>query len=210
MNKHIETLIERYPSLENSKAAILESFEIINNAAMNHNKILVCGNGGSSADSDHIVGELMKSFVKKRPISNSVKEKIDLIAPNDSDMINNSLEDAIPAINLSQHSALNTAFSNDVNPNLIFAQQIIGYGNKDDILICISSSGSSKNVVFASIVAKAKNMKVIGLTGEREGKVDKYCDVVIKVPEVETYKVQELHLPIYHTLCLMIEDSIWP
>ena len=113
------------------------------------------------------------------------------------------------AINLSQHSALNNAFSNDVDSSLIFAQQIIGYGEEGDVLICISSSGSSKNVFYASIVAKAKNMKVIGLTGQKEGSIDKYCDSVIKVPEIETYKVQELHLPIYHTLCLMIEDSIW-
>jgi len=209
MIDHIKNLINRYPQLIDCYSSINESFEILDEAAKSKKKILVCGNGGSSADSDHIVGELMKSFVKKRKISNSLQTEIQKLAPLEATLLNSRLEDAVAAINLSQHSALNTAFSNDVDSNLIFAQQIIGYGEKGDVLICISSSGSSKNVLYASIVGKAKNMKVIGLTGQKEGDIDKYCDAVIKVPEIETYKVQELHLPIYHTLCLMIEDSIW-
>ncbi len=209
MNKYIDDLVKRYPQLDICYNAIEESFKILDNCAKAKHKILVCGNGGSSADSDHIVGELMKSFVKKRPINHFLKQQIEKIAPIEAETLNSKLQDAVSAINLSQHSALNTAFSNDVEPSLIFAQQVVGYGNKDDVLICISSSGSSKNVVLASIVAKAKNMKVIGLTGSNKGDIDKYCDVVIKVPETETYKVQELHLPIYHSLCLMIEDSLW-
>ncbi|MCY1151544.1 MAG: SIS domain-containing protein [Sphaerochaetaceae bacterium] len=209
MNDYIVDLIKRYPQLEVCKNSIQDSFNILDESAKNQKKILVCGNGGSSADSDHIVGELMKSFVKKRPIDSILKDNIEKIAPLEASNLTSKLQDAVSAINLSQHSALNTAFSNDVEPSLIFAQQIVGYGTKDDVLICISSSGSSKNVVLASIVAKAKNMKVIGLTGEKKGDVDQYCDVVIKVPEIETYKVQELHLPIYHTLCLMIENSLW-
>lgn len=209
MNKFIEELIERYPSLDNCRESILASYSVLKEAALLNNKILVCGNGGSSADSDHIVGELMKSFVKKRKINESLQSEIEKLAPEEASLINDNLEDSVTAINLSQHNALNTAFSNDVNASLIFAQQIIGYGEKNDVLICITSSGSSKNIVYASIVAKAKGLKVIGLTGERQGAIDKYCDVVIKVPEVETYKVQELHLPIYHSLCLMLEDTLW-
>ena len=209
MEKYLEELISRYPKLKSCYQEILQTFLILNDCGKSHHKILVCGNGGSSADSDHIVGELMKSFVKKRPITDELQKQISEVSNEEATLLNEKLQDAVAAINLSQHSALNTAFSNDVDASLIFAKQVVGYGNKDDVLICISSSGSSKNVVLASIVAKAKKMKVIGLTGERKGEVDKYCDVVIKVPETETYKVQELHLPIYHSLCLMIEDSLW-
>ncbi len=209
MNKYIDELIERYPSLDKCCDTILDSFSILKEAAISNKKILVCGNGGSSADSDHIVGELMKSFVKKRRINENLQLEIERLAPEAASLINQNLEDSVTAINLSQHNALNTAFSNDVNASLIFAQQIIGYGDKNDVLICITSSGSSKNVVYASIVAKAKGLKVIGLTGAKQGSIDQYCDVVIKVPEVETYKVQELHLPIYHSLCLMLEDTLW-
>jgi len=209
MNKYIEDLVKRYPNLEKCSDTILNSYLILKKAALSNNKILVCGNGGSSADSDHIVGELMKSFVKKRKINENLQSEIEKLAPEVATLINENLEDTVTAINLSQHTALTTAFSNDVNSSLIFAQQIIGYGNANDVLICITSSGNSKNIVYASIVAKAKGMKVIGLTGSKDGDVDKYCDVVIKVPEEETYKVQELHLPIYHSLCLMIEDTLW-
>lgn len=209
MNKFIIDLTKRYKNLQECSKFIEESFEILKDSAMRKNKILICGNGGSSSDSDHIVGELMKSFVKKRPIKEDFKKSISNISPEYADSLINELEDSVAAINLSQHPSLNTAFSNDVEASMIFAQQIVGYGNEGDSLICISSSGNSKNVVLAAITAKAKGLKVIGLTGKRESELEKYCDVVIKVPEVETYKVQELHLPIYHTLCLMLEDSLW-
>ncbi|MGD1821215.1 MAG: D-sedoheptulose-7-phosphate isomerase [Pleomorphochaeta sp.] len=209
MNKYINDLVDRYPKLKICEENIFQTFLLLKEAALNNKKILVCGNGGSSADSDHIVGELMKSFVKKRKINSDLQSKIEELSPENATLLNTKLEDTISAINLSQHSALNTAFSNDVDASLIFAQQIIGYGKENDILICISSSGSSKNVVMASIVAKAKGLKVIALTGSKEGDIDKYCDVIIKVPENETYKVQELHLPIYHSLCLMLEDIMW-
>lgn len=209
MNKFIDDLILRYSNLEVCSKAIEESFEILKDSAINKKKILICGNGGSSSDSDHIVGELMKSFVKKRPLKEDFKKSIFNISPEYGDSLSNKLEDSVAAINLSQHSSLNTAFSNDVEPSMIFAQQIVGYGCEGDSLICISSSANSKNIVLAAITAKAKGLKVIGLTGKNKGELDKYCDVTIKVPEVETYKVQELHLPIYHTLCLMIEDTLW-
>jgi D-sedoheptulose 7-phosphate isomerase len=209
MNKFIDDLIRRYPNLDVCNQSLSQSFEILKTSAINKNKILICGNGGSNSDSDHIVGELMKSFVKKRPLKDDLKKSISGISPEYGESLSNKLEDSVAAINLSQHSSLNTAFSNDVEPSMIFAQQIVGYGNEGDSLICISSSGNSKNVVLAAITAKAKGLKVVGLTGAKDGEIDKYCDVVIKVPEIETYKVQELHLPIYHTLCLMIEDTLW-
>jgi D-sedoheptulose 7-phosphate isomerase len=209
MKDYIADLIKRYPSLIVCEAQIKESYDILKTAALDKNKILTCGNGGSSSDSDHIVGELMKSFVKQRPLNDDLKLAISKIAPEHADDLNKKLQEGVAAINLSQHAALNTAFSNDVDSSMIFAQQVIGYGKTDDVIICISSSGNSKNVVLAAITAKAKNMKVVGLTGTKVGSLDKYCDVVIKVPEIETYKIQELHLPVYHTLCLMIEDALW-
>lgn len=209
MNKFIDDLILRYSNLAICSKNLEESFEILKDSAISKNKILICGNGGSSSDSDHIVGELMKSFVKKRPLKDDFKKSIFDISPEYATSLSNKLEDSVAAINLSQHSSLNTAFANDVEPSMIFAQQIVGYGNIGDSLICISSSGNSKNVVLAAITAKAKGLKVIGLTGKNIGELDKYCDVIIKVPEIETYKIQELHLPIYHTLCLMIEDTLW-
>lgn len=209
MKNYIDDLIKRYPTLSICSIAIQETCEILKEVALNKNKILTCGNGGSSSDSDHIVGELMKSFVKERPLNEELKTSIAKISPENAEILNKNLQEAVSAINLSQHAALNTAFSNDVDASMIFAQQVIGYGKENDAIICISSSGNSKNVVLAAITAKAKNMKVIGLTGEKEGLIDKYCDVIIKVPEIETYKIQELHLPVYHTLCLMIEDALW-
>lgn len=209
MTDYIKDLTTRYPILSSCACQIQESYELLKDTALSKNKILTCGNGGSSSDSDHIVGELMKSFVKDRPLNNDLKESISKVSPEYSKILNEKLQESVAAINLSQHAALNTAFSNDVDSSMIFAQQVIGYGVKNDTIICISSSGNSKNVVLAAITAKAKNMKVIGLTGKKEGELDKYCDVVIKVPEIETYKIQELHLPVYHTLCLMIENMLW-
>jgi len=209
MNRILNELINRYPILDYCCNDIEKSFEILKNTALNKNKILTCGNGGSSSDSDHIVGELMKSFVKKRPIDENLKKAIKDISPEDAPNLNSKLQKSITAISLSQHPALSSAFGNDVDPSMIYAQQVQGYGREGDTLICLSSSGNSKNVVLAAITAKAKGLNVIGLTGQNKSKIDQYCDVVIKVPQRETFKVQELHLPVYHALCLMLEDSLW-
>jgi D-sedoheptulose 7-phosphate isomerase len=205
---YVNDLISRYPILEPCKANIRNAILIISDSIKSGGKILVCGNGGSASDSDHMVGELMKSFVRIRPIDDEVKER--LMEYQNGEELANNLQGAIPCINLTQHTALSTAFNNDVNPQLSFAQQTYGYGNKNDVFIGISTSGNSQNILQAAKVAKAKNLKVIGLTGIGKNKLSLLSDEIIQVPEIETYKIQELHLPIYHCMCLALEKEFWP
>ena len=166
---------------------------------------MIAGNGGSAADSNHIVGELMKSFELKRPIDDDIREKISNSDFYANELVN-SLQGALPTISLNNHESLNTAFLNDVNPTATFAQQIMGYGVSGDVFLGISTSGNSKNVVMAAVVAKAKGLKVIGLTGERDSDLSKLADITIKAPDKITFKIQEYHLPIYHCLCRMLEQ----
>lgn len=200
----LEELIERYPKLEECREAIASAFEIMVESYENNHKMLIAGNGGSAADSNHIVGELMKSFELKRPIEKDIYNKI-VKHEKYGKMLADSLQGTLPAISLNNHESLNTAFLNDVNPYVTFAQQVLGYGQKEDVFLGISTSGNSKNVVMAAIVAKAKGMKVIGLTGAKESDLSAIADVTIKVPETRTFKIQEYHLPVYHCLCLMLE-----
>jgi len=203
--KLLNTLIKRYPVLENVKEDIESAANIIIEAYENGGQLLACGNGGSSADADHIVGELMKSFSKKRPLESSFENSLENVDADKAEFLSSKLERGLPAISLSAHTALNTAVSNDIHGDLIFAQQVNGYGRKGDVFIGITTSGNSKNVIYAAIVAKAKGMKVLGLTGETGGELKNYCDAVIKVPAKWTPEVQELHLPVYHTICQIIE-----
>ena len=205
----VDQLCERYPSLSTVKPAIEEACNQLIACYENGGKILVCGNGGSCSDSDHIVGELMKSFELKRPLSTEIKEKLASIDPERGSYLASHLQQGLPAISLTAHSALITAIANDIDGEVIFAQQVIGYGRPGDILLGISSSGNSKNVLDACLVAKAMNLKVIGLTGETGGKMKAFCDILINVPGRRTAFVQELHLPIYHLLCLAIEQHFF-
>ena len=203
----INELLKRYPILEECKKEISLAEEILLNCFRNGNKLLVCGNGGSCADSDHIVGELMKGFLLKRKISEDMRAK--LASFEDGEYLADNLQGAVPAISLTAHAGLISAFANDVSPDMVYAQQVFGYAKPGDVLIGITTSGNSANVVNAAKVAKACGMKVIGLTGKKENKLDKISDVVIHAPETETYKVQELHLPIYHYLCAKCENEIF-
>ncbi|MCD8223198.1 MAG: SIS domain-containing protein [Clostridiales bacterium] len=208
-NGQLELLITRYPALSVCGMDIYAAFEIMKSSFQHGGKLLICGNGGSCSDSEHIVGELMKGFCKKRPLPCELRERLKEINPGEGEMIATALECGLPAIALSAHTALNTAFANDKNPDLIYAQEVIGYGNPDDVFWGISTSGNSKNVVYAMQVAKAKGLKTIALTGRNGGKVAKIADVSIIVPFQETYQIQEYHLPVYHTLCLMLEDAFF-
>ncbi len=208
--KQLDILIERRPELEVLRNNILDAYELLLETVSQNGKILICGNGGSCADSDHIVGELMKSFCAYRPIEEDLCKRLISIDSIDGDRIANGLEGAIPAINLTQHTALSTAYGNDSSAPMVFAQQVYGYGEEGDALIAISTSGNSQNVALAAITAKAKGMKVISLTGNDNSRLTTLSDVCLNVPETETYRIQELHLPIYHTLCLMLETSFWP
>jgi D-sedoheptulose 7-phosphate isomerase len=208
-NLYISELIKRYPGLMQIQSNIVEAIEIMKESTINHGKYLICGNGGSAADSDHIVGELMKGFVLNRPVDAEFRLKLEMSFPNESKYFINNLQMGIPAISLMSHSALTSAFSNDKAPDLIFAQQVLGYGKKEDVLFAISTSGNSKNVVYAAQIAKTMGLKVISLTGSNGGKLRDISDVLINVPEVETYKVQEYHLPIYHIICLVLENEFF-
>ena len=203
--KLLDTLVKRYPSLEGIRNDVENVSNIIIESYENGGKLLTCGNGGSNADADHIVGELMKSFSKKRPLESSFENSLASIDPEKAEFLASHLERGLPAISLSAHAALNTAVSNDIHGDLIFAQQVNGYGKKGDVFLGITTSGNSKNVIYAAIVAKAKGMKVLGLTGETGGELKNYCDAIIRVPAKWTPEVQEYHLPVYHTICQIIE-----
>ncbi len=206
---HVNTLIDRYPKLIVCKSDIIKAYELMETSFEQGRKLLVAGNGGSASDSEHIVGELMKEFKLKRKIYTSQAEAMMTIDPEMGQVLAENLQGALPAICLTGHSALTTAFMNDANADLVFAQQVNGYGKKGDIFLGISTSGNSKNVCYAAITAKAKGMTVIGLTGERDSKMSALSDCCIRVPETETFKIQELHLPVYHCLCLMLEDKFF-
>lgn len=206
---HLNHLIDRYPKLIVCREDIVKAYEFMETAYSNGRKLLVSGNGGSASDSEHIVGELMKEFRLKRKVYADQAENLRQIDPEMGTVLAENLQGALPAICLTGHSALTTAFMNDANADLIFAQQVNGYGKPGDVYLGISTSGNSKNVLYAAITAKSKGLKVIGLTGAKENKLMKYADACIRVPESETYKIQELHLPVYHCLCLMLEDKFF-
>ena len=197
-----EECYNRYPQLKGCEGEIAKAFDLLLSCYRNGGKVLTCGNGGSAADAEHIVGELLKKFRKHRDIDSGVAAKLppELVA---------KLEGALPAVSLVSMSGILTAFANDVAWETAFAQQVYGLGNPGDVLIALSTSGNSANCVNAALVAKAKGLKVISMTGVSGGKLSDLADAVIKVPETETYKIQELHLPIYHALCAVIEEVLF-
>lgn len=209
LKKHVELLISRYPVLECCEDSIIRAYFMLEESYVTGHKLLVAGNGGSAADSEHIVGELMKGFKLARKLDKAIAHK--LIEENQElgKILAENLQGALPAIALDGHLALSTAYMNDCEPLLCFAQQVNGYGVEGDLLLGISTSGNSKNILYAAVTAHAKGMKVIGLTGAKNSKLEQMSDVCIKVPQMETYMIQELHLPVYHCLCLMLEDRFF-
>ena len=205
LKNFVDELIERYPVLNDSREDIVQAYLTLEESYLHGGKLLVAGNGGSSADANHIVGELMKGFCLPRKMSEDFADKLKAVDEVRGAVLADKLQGALPAIALDNHNALNTAFLNDVDGALMYAQQVNGYGNAGDVFLGITTSGNAGNVMYAAVVAKAKGMKVLGLTGKTGGKLAGVADVCIRVNETETYKVQELHLPIYHCLCLMVE-----
>jgi len=192
-------LYEKYAALEVCREDIEKALELILHTYHNGGKVLVCGNGGSAADSEHIVGELMKGFLLKRPVTDErIPERLRV-----------GLQGSLPAISLPSQCAILSAFINDVDPEMMYAQLVYGYAKENDLLIGLSTSGNSKNVVNAIEVAKCMGMKTLSLTGEKESKMSALSDVTIRVPETETYKVQEYHLPVYHYLCAEVERVLF-
>lgn len=205
MNQYVCELMERYPVLTETEEAIKTTYNTLVQCYEAGGKLLIAGNGGSASDAEHMVGELMKGFVLPRRVGNELRDKLILIGGEMGADLADKLQEALPAIALSNHNSLSTAIINDIDGNVTFAQQLYGYGNEGDVFFAISTSGNSHNILQAATVAKAKGLKVIGLTGKTGGKLAGLADTVIKVPETETYKIQELHLPVYHCLCMMLE-----
>lgn len=204
--KNLNIFLERYPELKREEKNIIDAFNILCISYSQGGKLLVAGNGGSAADAEHIVGELMKGFESPRKLSDEYKNK--LISTNEilGRILSDNLQEGLPAIALDGHMALSTAYMNDCEPLLCYAQQVNGYGNEKDVFLGISTSGNSKNIIFAATVAKAKGMKVIGLTGAKDSQLSKIADVTVRSSHTRTFMIQEHHLPIYHCLCLMLED----
>lgn len=207
--KYLEELVERYPVLNAVKDDVRKAYELLEACYEQGGKLLIAGNGGSCADAEHIVGELMKGFVKRREVSDSFAECLRNADEVRGAELAKKLQGGLPAIALTGHAGLSTAYLNDVDGDLIFAQQTYGYGRPGDVLIGISTSGNAKNVMYAMTVAKALGMKTIGLTGKDGGALKREADVSVVVPETETFKIQELHLPVYHALCLMLEERFF-
>lgn len=209
IQKHLDLLIERYPKLSVCKDDIEKAYLILEECYKNDHKLLIAGNGGSAADSEHIAGELMKRFKILRPVPAEFADKLKSIDGERGENLSKNLERGLMAIPLVAHEALTTAYINDVDGLGVFAQQLYGFGRPGDVFLGISTSGNSKNVMSATVVARALGIKVIGLTGAKGGELATVSDVAIKVPETETYMIQELHLPVYHCLCLMLEDRFF-
>ena len=211
----VDTLITRYPALAACAADVRAAVEALVDSYRAGGKLIVCGNGGSASDAEHIVGELMKGFLLPRHLGEDLLEKLhetcDVIDPRTVDYFMQNLQGALPAISLPSQLAISTAFSNDQAPDLTFAQQVLGLGKPEDILLGITTSGNSKNVLYAFRMAKALGLKTIALTGESGGKcvTGGYADITIKAPADETYMIQEYHLPIYHTLCIAVEEEFF-
>lgn len=208
-NKQISILISRYPELSVVREHIIQAYTLMESSFAAGGKLLVAGNGGSAADAEHIVGELMKGFKLARKVGTNFADKLMAVDEELGQVLAENLQGALPAIALDGHMALSTAYMNDCEPLLCFAQQVNGYGKDGDVFLGISTSGNSKNVLYAAVAAHAKGMKVIGLTGEKDSELSRMSDVCIQVPSKETYMIQELHLPVYHCLCLMLEERFF-
>lgn len=207
---YLQELIERYPKLSSLEDTIKRAYSILKDSYESKGKLLIAGNGGSSADAAHISGELMKSFVKKRSLPADFISKLNALDPDHAGYLGKTIQQGLPVITLHAQTALLTACINDMDGDIIYAQQVYGYGSEGDVLLGISTSGNAKNIYHAMVMAKAKNLKTIALSGASGGIIAKHADVSIIVPEKETYKIQELHLPIYHCLCLMLEEYFFP
>lgn len=209
LEAHVDELICRYPALRAVRQSIIDAYLLLEDTYTHGGKLLIAGNGGSAADAEHIAGELMKRFKTPRPVSPELSDKLKAIDPERGAKLAKNLECSLMAIPLVAHEALTTAYINDVDGLGVFAQQLFGYGRPGDTFLGISTSGNSENILNAAVVAKALGIRIIALTGQSGGKLAPMADVAIKAPETETYMIQELHLPIYHCLCLMLEERFF-
>lgn len=204
----IATLLLHYPDLNVCTESLLSAYDLISSSYDSGGKILLCGNGGSASDCEHIVGELMKSFEADRPIGHELRQRLQDIDPEIGAYLADHLQRPLSALSLTSQSALMTAISNDVASDMVFAQQVLGYGKPEDTLIGISTSGNSPNVLHALRVAKAIGLHTIGFTGKSGGQMQGLCDAALCVPSNQTAYIQEYHLALYHALCRMLEQAL--
>lgn len=209
VKKLYEDFFDQYPQLSVCSSEIISAFEAICTCYRAGGKLLVCGNGGSASDAEHIVGELMNKFAIKRPAPAQMRDRLHESGAKNADYLFSKLEQGLAAISLVSQTSLMTAIINDIGADMVFAQQVYGYGKEGDVLLALSTSGNSPNVVNAVAVARAVGMFTIGFTGESGGIMKEMCDFTIRVPEKITYKIQQLHLPVYHLLCIMLEDEFF-
>lgn len=209
MNDKMKELFQRYPALVSCEESLNAALSAMEKTYRNGGTILLCGNGGSCADCDHIVGELMKGFLSLRPVDDATKRALTERCTEDGAKMAERLQRGIPAISLAAHAGVMTAFSNDVDPDLVYAQLVYAFARPHDLVMGISTSGNSKNVVAALKMAAAMGLSTVGLTGGKDCAMDSICDVTVKAPETETFKVQEYHLPIYHYLCAALEETLF-
>lgn len=209
VEENITDLVRRYPELKVVEKQVKDAYQILEECYLNGGKLLIAGNGGSAADAEHIAGELMKRFRMARPIKKELVDRLIEIDEKRGKNLSEHLEQSLMAIPLVAHEALITAYMNDVDSKGVFAQQLLGFGREGDVFLGISTSGNSENILHASILAKALGIKTIGLTGESGGKLAEIADVIVRVPAKETYIIQELHLPIYHCWCMMLEEKFF-
>jgi D-sedoheptulose 7-phosphate isomerase len=210
MNRILNKVVEKHPQLADCLPDVEAAFEILRDCYRQGGKILVCGNGGSASDSEHIVGELMKGYLLERPVPEAFRRQLAEMFPEDGSYLADHLQGALPAISLVSQISLLTAISNDVAADMVFAQQVYGYGLPGDILLGISTSGRSKNVIYAVQVARARGMRAVALTGGSGWAMQALCDVTIRVSADATAEIQEQHMTIYHALCAMLEEAFFP
>lgn len=209
MHPQLARLVARYADLDACLPDVQRAFEVLLTCFQGGGKLLLCGNGGSAADCEHIVGELMKGFYGRRPLDADLRARLQAEHGADGARLAASLQGALPAISLVSHPALQFAFANDVAPDLVFAQQVHGYGRPGDVLLAISTSGNSTNVMHAVQVASTNGLRTIALTGGTGGRLTGLCEVVIRAPGQGAAEIQERHLPIYHALCLALEEELF-
>ena len=209
LKRHMDLLLDRYGILRGVEKQITDAYRILEECFLHDGKLLIAGNGGSAADSEHMAGELMKRFKKPRPVTEELAEKMKELDGVRGERLSKILERGLMTIPLSAQESLMTAYMNDVDSLGVFAQQVLGYGRKGDVFLGISTSGNSQNILYAAVAARALEIRVIGLPGAGGGELAAACDAAIVVPDTETYRIQELHVPIYHCLCLMLEARVF-
>jgi D-sedoheptulose 7-phosphate isomerase len=206
---HIDNMVREYPALDGIRPLAAAAADALIAGFRGGGKLLVCGNGGSCADADHIVGELAKAFLRARPLPEAVRARIRQSLPDGGAELAEALQGALPAISLAAHTSLLTAFGNDVAAVYAYAQQVVAYGRPGDMLLGISTSGNARNVAYAVAVAQAQGLRTIGLTGQSGGRLASHVEIAIRVPATVTHRIQELHLPVYHALCAEVEEALF-